>query len=83
MTGTATRTVGAAWTFSSTVLVEAGFARRHLQLGLAGNAVDGAVEGEQHALVRGVHADEHRHAQHDAGRSSAACAERACGSTAS
>ena len=50
------------------LFVEAGLARRHLQLGLAGDAIDGAREREQHALIRGVHADEHRDAEHDAGR---------------
>ncbi len=48
-------------------LVEPGLARRDLQLGLAGDAVDGLVEGVQHALVGRVHADEHRHPQHDPG----------------
>ena len=49
------------------VFAEAGLAGRDLQLGLAGDAIDGLVEGEQHALVGGVHADEHGDAEHDAG----------------
>ena len=42
MTGTATRTAGDACTRLEHLFVEAGLAGRDLQLGLAGNAVDGA-----------------------------------------
>ncbi len=45
--------------------VESGFAGRYLELGLARDAIDGAIEREQNALVGGVHPDEDRHAQDD------------------
>src|SRR5262249_14342548 len=50
------------------VLVEARLAGSDLQFGFAGDAIDRAREREQHALIRGVHADEDRDAEHDAGR---------------
>src|SRR5205085_2720246 len=43
---------------------KSGFCRGDLQLRLAGDAIDGAAEGEQHALIRGVHADEDGDAEH-------------------
>ena len=43
-----------------------GFAGRHLQLGRAGDPIDGALECKEHRLIRGVHRDEHGDAEHDA-----------------
>ena len=68
MTGTATRTAGSGLDFLEHVLAEAGFAGGDLQLGLAGNAIDGLREREEHALIRGVHPDEHGDAEDDARR---------------
>ena len=42
------------------VFGESRIAGRDLQLGLAGDAIDGLVEGLEHGLVGGVHADEQR-----------------------
>ena len=42
------------------------FSRRHLQLGLAGNAIHGLRKREHHAAIGAVHSDEHGHAQNDA-----------------
>ena len=67
MTGTATRNRGGALHPFEHVLVEPGFARRDLQIGLAGDAVYRLREGGKHALVRGVHADEHGDTEHDPG----------------
>src|ERR1019366_370333 len=49
------------------LLAETRVAGRDLELGLAGNAVHGIVEGAQHAAIGGLHADEQGHAEHDAG----------------
>ena len=67
ITGTATRTRRGGLDLVQNLFVEARLARRHLQLGLAGDAIDGSRKREQHALIRRVHADEHGDAQHDAG----------------
>ena len=49
------------------VFGESGVAGGDLELGLAGDALDGVVEGAQHAAVGGLHADEQRYSEHDAG----------------
>ena len=43
-----------------------GLARRHLQLGCAGDAIDRSLECVEHRLIRRVHRDEHGDAEHDA-----------------
>jgi hypothetical protein len=48
-------------------LVETGLAGAHLQFRLPGDPIDCAREREEHALIRGVHADEHRHPEYDPG----------------
>ena len=62
---------------------KARLARGDLQLRRARDPVDGLVKREQHRLVRGVHADEHRDAQHDARDRQQASAQGACAHTAS
>ncbi len=49
------------------VLFEAGFTRGDLELGRAGDAIDGLVKCREHALIRGVHADEHGDTEYDSG----------------
>ena len=49
------------------VFGESRIAGRDLELGLAGDALHGVVEGAQHAAIGGLHADEQRDAEHDAG----------------
>jgi hypothetical protein len=49
------------------VFAEARVAGGYLELGLAGDALHGVVEGAQHAAVGGLHAHEQRHAEDDAG----------------
>ena len=51
---------------------------RNLQLRGSRDAVDGLVKRRQHALIRRVHPDEHRHAEHDSRRWSAGSAADAC-----
>ncbi len=47
---------------------EPGIARRDLQLRFAGDALHGVIEGVQYGLVRGLHAHQQRHAEHDSRR---------------
>lgn len=49
------------------VFQKPGVTGRHLQLGRAGNAIDGALERKKDRLIRRVHRHKHGDAEHDAG----------------
>ena len=68
MTGTATRTVEAACTFSSTSSSKPVSPAVTCSSVLPAMRSTVCENANEHALIRGVHADEHGHAQHDPGR---------------